>query len=100
MRGPPRAVVSVAGDASRSADREPLLSESMQTESSTINYAAAAISTVGAVAGLASAVLPRGPRDTASRIALISGLLGLVGTIAWLLAARSDHHASRARAAA
>jgi hypothetical protein len=67
----------------------------MQTDSSTINYAAAAISTIGAVTGLASAVLPRGPRDTAARIALISGLLGLVGTIAWLLAARSDHQAAK-----
>ncbi len=71
----------------------------MQTDSSTINYAAAAISTVGAVAGLASAVLPRGPRDTAARIAIVSGLIGLIGTIAWLLAARSDHQAATRHAA-
>jgi multiple sugar transport system substrate-binding protein len=64
-----------------------------------INYAAAAISTVGAVAGLASAVLPRGPRDTAARIAIVSGLIGLIGTIAWLLAARSDHQAATRHAA-
>ena len=54
----------------------------MQTDRATINYAAAAISTVASVAGLASAVLPRGPRDTAARLAVLSELLGLICTIA------------------
>jgi hypothetical protein len=72
----------------------------MQTDRATLNYAAALISTVGSVAGLASALLPRGKRDAATRIALFSGLLGLIGSIAWMMAARGDHLDAKQQAAA
>lgn len=63
----------------------------MPTDRATLNYAAAVISTASSLVGLGAAVLQRGPRDKVARVALLSGLLGLLGTVAWLLAARGDH---------
>ena len=63
----------------------------MQTDRATLNYAAAAISTASSVLGVGAAVLQRGPRDRVAKFALLSGLLGLLGTIDWLMAARGDH---------
>jgi hypothetical protein len=63
----------------------------MQTDRATLNYTAAVISTASSVAGLGALLVQRGPRDRVARFALLSGLLGLLGTVAWLLAARGDH---------
>lgn len=67
----------------------------MPTERATLNYAAALISTASSAVGLGAAVLQRGPRDKVARVAMLSALLGLVGTVAWLLAARGDHLESK-----
>ena len=63
----------------------------MATDRATLNYTAAVISTASSAVGLGSVLLQRGPRDKVARIALLSAFLGLVGTVAWLLAARGDH---------
>ena len=67
----------------------------MKQDQETLNFAAAVLSTIASVAALIAAGGGRGQRGT--RAALMSGLLGTVGSAAWAIAAYRDKQASDAR---
>ena len=56
----------------------------------TLNLAAAVLCGVGSFASLIAALLSDGPKGANSRAAVLSGLLGTVGSVAWATAAYQD----------
>jgi hypothetical protein len=59
----------------------------VSTDRNTLNLAAAVLCGIGSFVALLSALFTRGRRD---RAALLSGLLGTIGSAAWAMAAYDD----------
>jgi len=59
----------------------------MKTDQETLNLAAAVLCSIGSLAALVSAA---GTRGKGARAALLSGLLGTAGSVAWAIAAYRD----------
>ncbi len=62
----------------------------MPIDRRTLNLVAAILCGIGSLAALLPALLTRGPRDAATRAALLSGLFGTIGSVAWAASAYQD----------
>ncbi|MEM7092277.1 MAG: hypothetical protein AAF567_04680 [Actinomycetota bacterium] len=72
----------------------------MNQDQTTLNLAAAVLCTVGSAASVLASLWAGGPRDGTARAAMVSGLLGMVGSAAWALAAYQDKLEAAAQAGA
>lgn len=67
----------------------------MSNDPRTLNLVAAVLCGIGSFAALVTSLLTGRPRDAAAKAALLSGLFGTIGSMAWAISAYDDLQAAR-----